>query len=346
MLLPLANNISPLVFTSVTQLLFANWFIGLVEAVVISLLFCRGRQPPLKLGRWCVAANYASWLGGTVVMSVLFSSNQLNAALAFSVPWLVIPLLIGGTFAVSTVIELPFLRAAGLTDLRTAVKACVVSNLVSHVLLLGLFALSTRVSLLTDWTQCPAAEAPEIVGTRVFFLDPSGTPTELPLSPGATQRAFAPPMSPNAWFIRYDDGDTGTLELPGREPLVVHRATHRLGKRSYPDDEIDLRKSPGTYNPMRIWVGGVRFDRTSEAGTTTIDNDAMLMTPFFSLRASHITVLDGDLTIAEFGGRITLFDPHHDRFYLLARGSAPIVVTPVPGGTPPPTTAPSSRRSP
>lgn len=99
-----ANGATPFMYFTAFHLLFGNAIIGLVEGMLIGLLF---RRPIPKCIAVMVLANYASaWLG-SLALGTFGTAATRHGATIESVQWMTVAA-IAGTFVLTLLVEWPF----------------------------------------------------------------------------------------------------------------------------------------------------------------------------------------------------------------------------------------------
>ena len=162
----LADVGTPLVWASGFHMLFGNALLGLLEGFVLAKLFRlrRGRC----IGLLIVANYFSAWLGMFIV-DALRASQEVDLYTAVRVS----AVLIVVTYLFTLLLEWPFIAFCfGRTSgwFLRSIKASLLIQTLSYLLLFSGFWLVSGKSLYSDFSIVPAADMSLPDGVRVYFI--------------------------------------------------------------------------------------------------------------------------------------------------------------------------------
>jgi hypothetical protein len=234
----LANAGTPLMWATALHLLIGNACIGILEGVLLSRLFRIPVGPAIFL---MIPANYFSaWIGLVALSTHLL--RQFNVTL-YNVQYVVWGM-IAIAYVATLVIEWPFVLLCfwGTENwLRRSLKASLVVQSISYVLLFGWYGMASVSSLFNELTVVP--------------LDQLAMPSDIRM-----------------YYIADEDGDVYSMELGSRERTKVYDLDSR-------DDSdclsFDKTSSPTGFHKIVALLKPKdrRQDEVLDIGVTVPDRD-------------------------------------------------------------------------
>lgn len=348
----LANVGTPLIWATMSYLVFGNAVIGIVEGLVVARYFGCPRFTTVTIA---VLANYLSAIPG------LFLAAWLGFVLEdwFSGPALwrgpyVLALLVAVVFVASALLELPFyFWAIGSRPSRTreSIQASFLAQACSHLVLVPAAVLVSPISLYTStfirsdlsFVRPPLAD--------VFFVVPDSDEIRRIRTDGS-ETAMVSHLDHEDYFQRLvfmgtDGSPTWDLWLVGRNndgQVASHIASGLSARRVDSHDSADPsgQRSRGSHWWRRLHDLREAKDRTwtARCGTwegegLTVWNDegtffrrVALETPFARWHCRNPTVLPSGQIVFQLHRDIVIYDPMSRELGFLVRGSGPAVLVP------------------
>jgi hypothetical protein len=345
-----ANAGTPLMWLGRLHLLFGNAIIGLVEGLVLAVVF-RGR--PRRMIGFMILANYFSmgvgayalpWRGVPSGSTWSTSAVDLYTApdLLKRVAWL--------CFAASVVLEWPFC-ALGLRGtkrwLLKSIPACILAQVVSHAALVPLYRSASALSLYTAVQLDRTLSFARPVDAFVYFIAPEdgdvyrirpdGSERTHVLKVGIRDpnaRLFVREGSSGGWDLYAawaDDGDVHRLQenFTTREGLSRGKIDTPSGRESGSWQTFgsawDLR--PDSERRWRVWTGFWPADGLwADNMNTKARYQVGLETPFLAWNSRNASILPGDQVVYQLGDQIVLLDLNARKIGLITRGRGPLVL--------------------
>lgn len=222
-----ANVGSALMVCKYIHLSFLNFAIAAVECWV--LLWLWRRRERSWVFPWLLAANLASAIIGVVYLPWLLS--PLTVALLGEPPYLrwqlALAALYAACFVVSVAIEWPFVhRALRRPAIRDSLRACLVANTASYVLLIAHYGSLSEHTLFTDVDIVPAATIDSDEQSRVAVISDGGVVFSVRLD-GSDQQVLGRVDGPRSGVRLYlelsADTDTPAYDLRAYRSMADRR---------------------------------------------------------------------------------------------------------------------------
>jgi hypothetical protein len=333
-LLTLANAGTPLIWASLCVLLVGNIGIGLLEALLLRVLFKAEINPG-----WLIGANYGSMaVGALIVGEYGHSGPGATDPFQYAMPTVFLFWLIA--FLVTIVVEWPiFSIAAGRFGFR--VRGLVFSvwiNTLSYVVISLLAVLLCQTSAVSQ-TQLVSATSLQVPPGWVYYLSPDSQELRRVRTDGSQDshvgRVEVKESLGGSWtrltvesrkgnkrgslYLRTSRAAT-LMRANIAEPGTFATAASRLDDDSYllgnitfgSDSSLAWTYPAGAYNGF--WAA---------EGLTINGKRYAFDTPFLMIRWRSVTVLPDRKILAVFGDQVVLFDPQTGRIAVLARGHGP-----------------------
>lgn len=335
---------TPLMWTTVLHLLLGNLVIGVVEGLLLAILFGTTRKRSLVL---LVLANYLSaWLGWILLLGCIHFCVRLT--IDNFMRWLFISMLIA--FGITLLIEFPFfLLSFERTErvIKRAVKATFLINTASYLVLGALYCWTSQTSLVTGLDVVDADQMGIPQGYNLYYISHNGTSVMRSDLIGGTQVKIAEVASHyrnDRLFARRKDEqhyDLLILECDHagqpqkRLILADFSALAPTAVRSWDESEMEPGMSEDLGLLPRLntegnwefrtayWIrGGIegRNKATHESFFYAIE------TPICKWRIGNGVHLEGDFVVFQLGDdQICILHPERKQIALVARGSGPLV---------------------
>lgn len=342
-----ADGASSLIAYRSLHLLIGNALIGLVEGVLINVLFrvrFRHAVPAMIL------ANYAS----AYIAAALLRANDeyITKTLLGNMPLYSFPgvlrLLMLVTFVESFLVEWPFclwVMKPWRKNILKSAAACLIAQIASYAVIVllyrGVLDLSLYQQMAVDPDLVPHATEPAVVyfvsnqGNKVCRINLNGT--------GLTEIATLD--SPDYWaplfFRRAEDKQRWDLyaRQRGRDgksadaAILKNLPVHTAGWRFGDDGEEEKEASEGWEYVCDLRTTGesawklvlAKFTLWVRNETADADLSIGLETPLIAWYPRLPTILPGDQVVCQFGDQILLLDLNRRRVGLLAMGHSPVV---------------------
>ncbi len=347
----LANAGTPLMWAGMLHMIFGNAFIGVGEGILLAWLFS---LPKAKSVGVMVVANYASaWLGGLFLRGAIVHALPMDLTNGWRWFWIMVVV----TYCMTLVLEWPFVAWCfrGCQDwFRSSLKASLVVQSASYVLLFGWYWMASGTSLYTKMQIVQASDLSLPESVLVYFIAPKdGNVYSRPLtgvegrlvynlrSTNPNDRLFVRPGAPdtNAWDL------VARLETKDyRKPELVTILTN-MQVEAAPDwrsTHTDPPRYEGTWfsfgeaQPLgsatngqwKFWTGfwpieGLRATRKGTDETVRFSYE----TPFGAWTVRNAVQLPSDKALFQLGDdQICAFDPASRRVALLWHGRGPVPV--------------------
>jgi len=152
-----ANSGTPLMLAGALHLVFGNTIIGIVEGLILALLFHRGKLLCVAV---MIAANYFSaWVGYVWFMHEIVRWFGAEINIYNVVRWLGMFIII--SYLLTLLLEWPFVAFCFWRDdrwFRKSVLATLIVQTASYLVIFGWYWSVSRTSLLTDVTAVPLSQ--------------------------------------------------------------------------------------------------------------------------------------------------------------------------------------------
>ena len=342
-----ANMGTPLMWAAALHLLFGNFFIGLLEGLLLGWFFKVRKLPAVGV---MVLANYlTAWIGLRLMDVLIDSMGPVDFQNRWAVFWLVVV----ATYLITLLIEFPFVAALFFRRrnwVRKAIVGSLVVQTVSYGLLFGWYA---SVSGAThsdhkDWVVPSAMDLPGEV--TVYYISEYGEYVRV-VSLSDLSDHKCDMTEPFDWDVRLGviPSASGT---PGTWDIVVCDNVY------HPRDRVvgsfrgiaaplrrDMRAAGQPYRELVSFrIAAPRLHSAKESpwefrvvdygrgisgkhATTQRRAWVSFETPLHVWRISNATHLPGDTVLFQLGGdQICIYDPETKQIALLAKGWGPIAV--------------------
>ncbi len=321
-----ANAGTLLMWAGMGHLFIGNAIIGIIESFFISRIF--EIRYDLLLPR-LIGANYASMLGGYVVIYLVDARLHFSDALLGDQPLYRLSLYIGVwvavTFIITVLIEWPFVRHAFFAD-RTQEVA---DGVEEH----GTFYSERRIL----WAAV-SAQLVSYALLAVYYLPVAGTGflrnarVVQGLRMAKHPEAVVYYEAGGAWYRRRLDGSMPEKASWNEMGSVLesYYTKSNLAEENVPRfSETGGRAFDLTPKAQRQWRGRYDFWATGGLQLEEIRTgerfDLGLETPFLAWTARQPTILPGNQIIYQFGPQIVLFDIATRQMAFVAKGRQPVV---------------------
>ena len=343
----LADMGTPLMWATMLHLVFGNALIGLLEGLVLALIFHLRKRKTIGL---LVLANYFSaWVGYHLLRGSFVKALPLDLYNAWFYVWL----MVGLSYIMTLILEFPFVGVAFWRDpnwLRKSVVGSLIIQTVSYALLFGWYWLASGTSLYTSTKVVQPSEIVLPKGLLIYFISAEdghvysqnlATRDRHKVSNiGLTNHddRLLVRLNDDAWDLvarmatsaRYDP----TLVTIGKihastaaptvdnEPYDEHMAAYHVQQLGNPNDrqwDDSKWEFQSGYWPIEGLQG------TTDKWATAVG--FAFETPFGAWRVRNATQMPCDIVLFQLGDdQICLFDPTSNRVALVAKGRGPVVV--------------------
>ena len=345
-----ANAGTPLMWATMGHLVIGNALIGAFEGLLLSALL---KTPRIRGVLALIAANYTSaWIGGVLLTGQLADHVEItieNLRLWFC-------LLALAAFVLTLLIEFPFcwlLVRKQDHSIRKALKATLLINLASYLVLFGWYWAASGTSMLTQLEIVPAAQLRPPKDCALWFISRDGKRilrSDLAGGHADTVREMPATHRDDRLFARVNDH--------GRFDLLLHLDAEREA-----DEKSELvladfaalaplderRTDVAGAKPYGTWFnfGAVpslaakdtgwkyRTGFWAAQGLSGVNEKTgervhlSLEIPFAAWMTRNAVQLDGDLILLQLGlDQICLLQPTQKKIALVARGKGPLVARP------------------
>jgi hypothetical protein len=339
----LANAGTPLLWAGIFHLSLGNALIGIGEGLLLSKLFKVSRWKQLLL----IPANYLSaWVGLLLVNAPIMTNSPVIKALS-DITIEVLPFWFWSSiflfFGITLILEYPFFWFAlrqKENALQEALRATVIVNGISYLILFGCYGAISSTSLLTQLEVVSPTQIQAPKGYDLYFITPDGkevVKTDL-LGMGRQQiKTVNSPQPLDKLLVRRNG--QGKVELfiqsndrasQFREEIILPNLTASVPLpeqlNGYP---IDRRKIPKLTSSTDweyrtgFWaVEGIYGENKKQ----NLRFRFALETPLISWFPENATHIDGDLVVfALNNNQICILQPQERKIALVSRGSRPVV---------------------
>lgn len=330
---------------SAAHLTFGNLFLGILEGALAMWWF---RASPLRAFPSMIAANYISaWLGGYVLLLSLAEKLDITINNVWFWLW-------GfwiAAFVITCGLELPFVTAALWKRRRSPaqiVLACLLVNLVSYLILTGLYRGASRMTMVTKLRVVPIQEIDPQLPCRLFYITSNGKEVvESDLSGTSIRKVFAVPLGRQPICLLARPNEDGRYDLylvyqpSGPHPLseVIQKdfacqapLNYALAVRGEwnPEEALSYYFHVPAMGEPSLWTYEIGFwpiegIYATNRATGKVTSWAM-ETPWVQWSVRHAVQLDGDFLLFQLGrDQLCILDPQTRRIALIARGFGPLV---------------------
>ncbi len=353
-----ANVGTPMMWAGFLHLLFGNAIIGVGEGLAIAWFF---HLPKRRCVLWMIAANYSSaWLRGLGLVQLIRMQLDWSLYTAWRNLWLCAAF----TYLFTLLLEWPFVALCFRRQadwLKRSVKASLVVQTASYLLLFGWYWSATDASLFRETNRVPVSDFQLPANLRLFYIRASdGAVCEKVFSSGE-ERILQKSASTNAndvLFLRPDSVQTSTWDLLLQDRYDRYRpsgsgeTTPRLilaGIRAMAAREV-AREDTGEDLTVEAFKSRFSESASTFSGTTNLwlvgiceyypglglgsmkrgakEQFALYWESPFSTWEFHSAIqLPNELVLFELGGdQICVLDPESRKLGLLVRGRGPVAL--------------------
>lgn len=343
-----ANVGAPLLLLGGLQLVFGNFFIGALEALVLRLTF----RLPYRRGLVLMTlANYFSMLVGLALIRLLalpLERATPSLQILQTLPS-VITTMWFSFFVATVLLEMPFVYRLFPEEQRSWGKTLCASTLaqgVSYLVLVYLYQGVVNYSLVTQVNLQPDLRFVHPLRAQVYYIGLDGDIWRIYTDGTGKQKVKEADITDrwallyaraaergNSWELWCASLDTSSVDAPAthRTKLLNHISSRRVATRKEPYP--GLYPKPLDYRPQNqrewsVWVlpwaeEGIRvYHRGSE------EYSVAMGTPVLYWRVRAATCLPGDYVVFQLGDYILILHMPTRRLGLLAAGRSPLVVMP------------------
>ncbi len=333
------------------HLFFGNALIGIGEGILLAWLFS---VPKGKSVAIMVLANYASaWLGGLFIRGAIVHALPMDLTNGWRWLWVMVVV----TYCMTLALEWPFIAWCfrGSQDwFRQSVRASIVVQSASYVLLFGWYWMASGTSLYTKMDIVASADLSLPESVLVYFISPAdGNVYRRQLAGGGEQKIFElHSMDRNdRLFVRPNTTDSNRWDLVARldtkerrDPRFVVVLTNMMVEAA-PDwrsSHTDPPQYEGTWfsfgqvqslgsatnSHWKFWAGfwpveGLRASNETTSESVRFSHE----TPFGAWTVRNAVNLPSDKVLFQLGDdQVCAFDPVRRRVGLLWHGRGPVPV--------------------
>lgn len=341
-----ANAGTPLMWATGIHLLFGNAIIGIVEGLLISLIF---RTSKIKSTLLLILANYASaWFGHFFILGIIYHRDVFNLT---NIRIYFISILVLA-FILTVVIEFPFILAVFRkikNPIWKSIKATLIVNLISYSLLIVWYNQHSQTSLVSKLKIVSASQMNIPANYSLYYIAPNNHDViQYDLQNGSKKsikkinsssyndRLFAREPTPDS-FDLYVHLET-SIRSKAKNILIqsdfsTHAPIHRRNSRDAEADSIDtwfnFAKVPSLAENAKwefetgFWAAeGITGNRVH---SKQIHHYAF-ETPFIAWYVRNAIQIENDLLVFQLGkNQICILDPEARCIALLAFGKGPLV---------------------
>jgi hypothetical protein len=337
----LADAGTPLMWAGFAHLTVGNFFIGLLEAVIVRR--CFAVRVGTKLFASIVLANYVSCIAGYLLISSL--ADRIIAWIGGSFPVYsigrIMVFLAIASFIVSILIECPIfwfaMKRQGV-GIPRSFNATLLANAASYLVLLGWYWLASATPARWGVNLVAAKELPPISNARVFYISPEGEDIMQTRLDGSTPARFCRLPSPapygvlglaheptnNSWELEIDTDWEQPIQSVAQ--IGPGRATTRPTEYHYwMYHRADNLESPAKWS---VWTGSWPWEGITV--TNTIDGTGFpimaVEMPWLGWLSCNATILPNDQLVFQLGEQIMRVDLKRKLAAAVAAGHGPVVV--------------------
>ena len=347
-----ANAGTPLMWAAALHLLFGNALIGIGEGLLLARLFS---LPKVKSVTAMILANYLSaWLGGLFIRGAIVQALPMD----LNNGWMWFWIMVAATYCMTLLLEWPFIALCfrGIQNwFRQSVRASLVVQSVSYILLFGWYWLASGTSLYTRMDIVASADLALPESVLVYFISPAdGNVYRRQLTGGSEQKIFELNSTNHndRLLIRPSTTDSNHWDLVARfetesrsNPHFVDVLTNMMVEAA-----PELRSSR-TGTPLNEGTTWLNFGRAQRLGSATNSHWEFRAgfwpieglkasnkttgesvrfsyeTPFGMWTVRNVVHLPTDKVFFQLGwDQICAFDPVRRRVGLLWKGRGPVPV--------------------
>ncbi|HQC42513.1 MAG TPA: hypothetical protein PLV91_03470 [Verrucomicrobiota bacterium] len=349
-----ANTGTPLIWATGLHLFYGNALIGLGEGLLLARLFS---LPKGKCVTAMIVANYASaWLGVVLIQGAIVDALPMD----LNNGWMWFWVMVVATYCMTLLVEWPFIaqRFRGTQAqgwFRRSVRASLVVQSASYILLFGWYWLASDISLYTRMDIVAPADLALPESVHVYFISPAdGNVYKRQLTGGSGQKIFELNSTEryDRLFVRPNITDSNRWDLVAHldgygahlvdvlTNMMVEAAPERRSS-SYTGTPLNegttLRNSGGaqrlgsaTNSHWKFWAGfwpmpieGLEASNETTGESVRFSYD----TPFGAWRVQNTFHLPSDKALFQLGDdQICAFDPVRRQVALLWKGRGPVPV--------------------
>jgi len=344
-----ANAGTPLMWAGMLHLVFGNALIGFAEGALLAWLFSVPRKKSISV---MILGNYVSaWLGGLFLRGALVNALPIDLNNGWRWFWIMVVV----TFCMTLVLEWPFIAWCfrGTTDwFRRSVRAAIVTQSASYVVLFGWYWMASGTSLYTQMTIVQSADLSLPESVLVYFISPAdGDVYSRPLAGGGARKIFQLHSKErnDRLFVHPSIGDTNRWDLAARIDTTDHRDARivdvltnmsveaapdwrstRTHPPRYDGTWFNFGKTPAigsaTNSSWEFWAGFWSIEGLRAYNKTTGEKVRFSYeTPFGYWTVRNAVHLPSDKVLFQLGDdQICVFDPVSRRVALLWHGRGPM----------------------
>ena len=346
-----ANAGTPLIWAGMLHLVFGNALIGIGEGLLLAWLFS---LPKVKCVIAMIVANYASaWLGGLFIRGAIVDALPMDLNNGWMWFWVMVVV----TYCVTLLLEWLFIaqRFRGTQDwFRRSVRASLVVQSASYVLLFGWYWLASGTSLYTKMDVVAPADLALPESVHVYYISPAdGDVYKRQLTGGSEQKIFELNSTDryDRLFIRPNTTDSNRWDLVASletewygahsvdvlTNMMVEAAPElRSSRTGTPLNEGTTwlnfgraqRLGSATNSHWKFWAGFWAVEGLEASNETTGESLWFSYeTPFGMWYVRNVVHLPSDKVLFQLGwDQICAFDPVRRRVGLLWKGRGPVPV--------------------
>jgi hypothetical protein len=348
---------TPLMWLEFGHLVFLNLFIGIVEGLIIALLF---KARVLRSMGIMILANYFSaWVGS---QTLLRYSDQLSRLVSgqvtlYNAPaYLIIMAVLA--FAVTVFLEWPFcfwILRSHLARLSRSFCASLLVQCISYAFLFYIYLHGSSLGVFQSVSIDVNLVPPQPAQYWVYYLDPKGfvcrmhpdgsQMKSLNVSVDVNSFGFLPPRlyafkQPENDYYDLWAMDLGRSEKPKKlvtnftrhavfahppgDPNTLFSEPNQVMFRSFAVVDLRQQDSNSTWSADAptdwAWWGLFCRDHVQNRGYRVA-----FETPFLVWNSSAVNMLPGNFVVYQLGPQIVLLDMPNHKIRLLTLGSAPLV---------------------
>lgn len=335
---------TPLMWATMLHLFFGNALIGIGEGILLARLFS---LPERKCIATMVVANYASaWLGGVFIRGAIVDALPMD----LTNEWMWFWGMVVATYCMTLLLEWPFVARCfrGTQNwFRQSVRASLVVQSASYVLLFGWYWLASGTSLYTRMDIVASADLSLPESVHVYFISPAdGDVYRRQLTGGSEQKIFELHSTniDDRLFIRPNTTDSNRWDLVARldadrsrdahfvdvlTNMMVEAAPERRSSRTNPADNGMVQSLGSATNShwefrTRYWpIEGLEATNEATGESMRVSYETL----FGAWRVRNAVHLPSDKVLFQFGDdQICAFDPVRRQVGLLWKGREPVPV--------------------
>ncbi|HOM72615.1 MAG TPA: hypothetical protein PLP86_10245 [Armatimonadota bacterium] len=331
-----ANGLTPLMTAGINHLVLGNLFIGILEGLLIALLF---KVKVIKACGMMVLANYFSMICGSIIFMGIAGSNLAgtlwHVPLRYLDQFIYINIVV--IFVLTVLFEWPFVRFALKNEnrksrllLNTSLKASIIAQAASYAVLvpfyLSVSSTGLPPSIQFDNSLTFVKGNPAII----HYVADDGDVYRINIDGSERRKVFHPKIKITKLVAKpSEDGKYWSLyDSDGRGKLLLESFEKRPEGRFERDFYIDLR--PEDQVDWEITIRNYQWER----GPTMVNEytgermDMTVETAVAFWRASSFTILPDNIVVYQLDDQILVLDLNKRKIGQLARGEMPVAVIP------------------